>query len=457
MRRRLVLGATYLLLVVVIGLVVPFGVSLGRRLTEELGGRVEREAFAVGAAIEDLLESAAHEELQPVVERMAQRIGGRVIVTDAEGTLLADSLRAPGTAPPSYAGRPEVRRALQGYPNRAVRSSRSLGYDILVSAVPIGSSDRVLGAVRISYPMKGVRSAIRRSFLFLGLIGLTTLITGMLLAAWLARWIARPLRQAAVTARRIAAGDLDARVPEGGPPEVSELARDLNTMTDRLADLLRANREFAANASHQLRTPLTALRLRLEEALDGPDPRAEAAHALRQAERLERVVESLLALGESRVHATESVDVGEVAEAVASEVAEPGPVPEIWGAGLAMADPERLRQVLTNLTDNARRSARRRVRIDVEEGANDRVVIRVDDDGPGVPPEDRERIFDRFYRGTRAEGRGSGLGLAVARELARADGAELRLTTGELGGACFELSYPSAGRRMRSRLPNATS
>src|SRR5438552_9059957 len=99
MRRRLMLGATYLLLVVIVGLAVPFGATLRHRLIDELGGRVEREAFAVGAAVEDPIERGRTAALQPLTDRVAGRIGGRVLVTDARGTLLADSLQPAGHNP----------------------------------------------------------------------------------------------------------------------------------------------------------------------------------------------------------------------------------------------------------------------------------------------------------------------------------------------------------------------
>ena len=445
MRRRLILGATYLLLTVVVGLAVPFGVTLSRRLTDELGGRVEREAFAVAAAVEDQFESGAPvpSSLQPLVERLAAQIGGRVLLTDQAGILVADSLQPAGPTPPSYITRPEIARALAGEANWEVRSSSTLGYDILVSAVPIGSTHGVVGAVRISYPMDEVREAIRRGWGFLAVVAGVELAVGLALAVWLARWVSRPLKEAAAVSQRISGGDLDARVPVGGPSEVQELARDLNAMTDRLSDLLRANREFASNAAHQLRTPIAALRLSLEEAHDGVDPRGEIGHALRETDRLNTIVGSLLELGKERERGPDAVETAEVvAEVVAGSP--DGSVSTSWtGSGSALADRERMRQVVSNLVENANRHARSVVRVTIAP-AGDRLVVRVEDDGPGIPVEERARVFDRFYRGIRPIGQGSGLGLAVARELAEADGGTVGVSVSDLGGAMFEVSYPAA-------------
>ena len=442
MRRRLIAGAAYLLVVVVVGLTVPFAATLGTRLTDELGARVEREAFAVASIVEDRLERGRTAQMQRLIRNLSSRIGGRVIVTDHSGVLLADSLQPPGLHPPTYASRPEIASALAGRPVWEVRPSHTLGYDLMVSAVPIRSAGRVFGAVRISFPMSAVHAAIHRSWWFLAAVGVVTLLVGLLLAAGLARWITRPLRVAASVARRIEGGDLKARVPAGGPPEVRELGRDFNAMTDRLADLLRANREFAANASHQLRTPLTALRLSLEEIRDGVDPRGEAEHAIVQADRLRDVVDALLALGTARERGFAPVDVAAIAREL--EGGEPILL-EVEGAGIALGDESRVRQVLGNVVDNARRHAASTVRVTVER-RGDRVVVAVDDDGPGIAVEERARVFDRFARGSSPTGTGSGLGLAVARELAAADGATIEIADGRLGGARFEVSYRAAAQ-----------
>ena len=442
MRRRLILGAAYLLLVVVAGLAVPFGLTLSRRLTSDLGGRVERQAFAVAAAVEDRLEHGDAASLQSLVAPFAKRIGGRVLLTDRSGVLLADSLQAPGPDAPSYRSRPEIARALAGAPNWEVRTSRSLGYDLLVSAVPVGSAGRILGAVRISFPMAELRAAVRRSWWFLGAVGAVALAAGLALAAWLAGWATSALATAASVARRIAGGDLRARVPEAGPPEVRGLATDMNAMADRVVDMVRGEREFAANASHQLRTPLSALRLSLEEALAGTDPRREVEHALVQADRLNAVVGSLLALGRARERGATAVDLAGVAEELVASLPPNGVRVEVSGSGVVLADPDRVRQVVGNLLENAGRFARARVLVEVTRD-RDGVAVLVDDDGPGIPEADRARVFDRFYRGRLPGGPGSGLGLPLARELAAADGGTVVALESPLGGARFEVVYPA--------------
>jgi signal transduction histidine kinase len=445
------LGAAALLLAVISGLAIPFGITLGRQLTDQLGNRVEREANAVASAVEDILEVQPNVDLQAEVERYASQIGGRVLITDPQGVLLADSLQPPGSQAPSYRGRPEIASALSGDAVWDVRHSTTLDQDLLVSAVPVRTGNVVLGAVRISYPMSEVNGSVRRGYWFLGGVGLVALATGLGLAAWLARWISRPLARAATTAREIAQGELDRRVPIEGPPEVQELARDLNLMTEQLQDLLRANREFAVDAAHQLRTPITALRLSLEEALAGADPKREVTFALQQAERLEKTVDALLALGKEVLSATSSISLRASADEAIASLPRSDFSVRVTGDGDAVASAEHVRQVVATLVENAQRFAASAILVSID-SQGDTARIAIDDDGPGVPDDELNRVFDRFFRGKHPGGGGTGLGLSVVRELVRADGGSIRVERSQMGGARFEVSYTAA--RASSSLAN---
>jgi signal transduction histidine kinase len=443
MRNRLMLGAAALLLVVISGLAIPFGITLGRQLTDQLGNRVEREANAVASAVEDILETSPNVDLQSESERYASQIGGRVLITDPLGVLLADSLQPPGSPAPSYVGRPEIASALRGEAVWDVRHSSTLDEDLLVSAVPVRTGDTILGVVRISYPMSEVNGSVRRTYWFLGAVGIVALATGLGLAAWLARWISKPLGHAAAIAREIAGGNLDRRVPQQGPPEIQELAVDLNLMTQQLQDLLRANREFAVDAAHQLRTPITALRLSLEEALAGTDPKQEVTFALQQAERLEKTVEALLALGREVTAVHSPVSLRAAADEALASLPGGDVSIQIEGGADALAGAEHVRQVVATVVENAQRFARSVISITI--GSRDgKAWIRIEDDGPGIPEDEVERVFDRFFRGRQAGGTGTGLGLSVVRELVRADGGSISVGRSEMGGARFEISYTAA-------------
>jgi signal transduction histidine kinase len=283
---------------------------------------------------------------------------------------------------------------------------------------------------------------VHRSWIRLGLIGLGVVVGALALAWVLAGTIARPLARLRDTTARLGAGDLDARASSEGPKELSAVASSFNRMADALASNLRAQREFVANASHQLRTPLTGMKLRLEAIrAEGGSAAENAEKAEAELDRLEALVGDLLELARaSTVSPTGmTIDLTDVAEAAV----------ERWSAQAAeaqrsialgrtersriFADPGDLGHVLDNLIENALRYSPPGTRITVETSSPDgRRALTVADDGPGIPAEERSRVFERFYRGSngRRSGPGTGLGLAIAAELVERWGGEVRILEG---------------------------
>ncbi|MFF2550096.1 ATP-binding protein [Nocardia sp. NPDC058058] len=286
-----------------------------------------------------------------------------------------------------------------------------------------------------------------------------TTVASMLLALVLSQVLAHgmtlPLRQMTAAAKRMAQGDYSRRVRATSRDEVGQLAEAFNQMAADLAAADQQRRDFIANVSHELRTPITALGVVLENLVDGvaePDP-ATLRTALAQTERLSLLVTELLALS--------SVEAGAVAldretlplEPLLKEVVAEAEVMAaavdrsvrftIAGArGLSVyADRARLHQVLLNLLDNATRHgpAHGEVRVSAHALRED-TVIEVEDDGPGIPPADRARAFERFTRGGRTNGGGTGLGLAIARWIV------------DLHGGTIAVAAP--GSRIRLTLPN---
>jgi two-component system, OmpR family, sensor kinase len=381
-------------------------------------------------------------------------VGGRVLVVDEEGFLVADSDGA--VAPMTlYAtsGRPEIQRALEGAPFSQIRDSIDLGHDIMATAVPIQDEERLLGAVRITRSVQQVNDNIRNITIGLVAIGIAALAAGMLLAFGLAGSLSRPLTRLAAAAKRLGHGDLSARAGDvGGAREVEELGQSFDEMADRLERSVQAQREFVANASHQLRTPLTAMKLRLEGAIaEAPDEairqRLEAADV--EVDRLSGIVDRLLMMAREIEEGTSAnVDLGEAVErAVLRWTERAGQRDSTIAAradgGVARVDPTDLDQILDNLLDNATSYAPGEATIESGD-SNGQVFVAVRDRGPGIAPEDLARVAERFYRGRGVPSGGSGLGLAIARQLVEKWGGTLNVESAHGEGTRVEVRLEGA-------------
>jgi signal transduction histidine kinase len=300
-------------------------------------------------------------------------------------------------------------------------------------------------------PISDAQEEVERTFLLVGGIALAAaLIGGYLIAAR----TASPLRRMAATAEEVRSGDLTPRLGEepAAAPELRALIAGFNRMLERLDLAFSRQRRFVSDASHELRTPITAIRGQIEVLARNRGASAEEARrvrtvALAEVERMERLVEELLALAQLEERSEMDVSqvdlaalVRELADADTSGV-ELGELAEGHVAGR----PEPLARVIRNLLANARRHAGASGRVVLSATATGGgVTVCVEDDGPGVPAAERERIFERFHRVDPARGRnsgGSGLGLAISREIVEAHGGRIWLEDSPLGGAraAFEL------------------
>jgi signal transduction histidine kinase len=288
---------------------IPLGNYLMRVEREHITTALERDAFVFAGRSEDALERGV--TIDPAVVADAHRYhdasGARVVIVDAGGTALVTSDDDQPTAGSSYLSRPEIAAALSGEITAGQRYSVSLGTDLLYVAVPVLSGENVIGAVRLTHPAHVVIDKVRGQLRILWLVAATTVVLAGVVAFLMAGTVTRRLQQLRRTTELLAQGRLDARTPATtGAPEIRSLARCFNRMADRLEYLLGQQRAFAGDASHQLRTPLTALRLRLDGAADlvDTDPqtaRDTIAAAQDEALRLQRIIDALLMLSRADV------------------------------------------------------------------------------------------------------------------------------------------------------------
>ncbi|KUO18993.1 ATP-binding protein [Streptomyces dysideae] len=286
--------------------------------------------------------------------------------------------------------------------------------------------------VLVQEPRSSVTREVGRTLLIIAAVALLAVIAAVLLAVRQANRLASPLTDLAETAERLGSGDPRPRHKRYGVPELDRVADVLDSSAERIARMLTAERRLAADASHQLRTPLTALSMRLEEITltDDPDTvKEEATIALTQVERLTDVVERLLT--NSRDPRTGSAVSFDLDEVIQQQLAEWRPAYRSVGRAIvssgkrhlrAVGTPGAVAQVLAALIENSLMHGGGTVALRTRVTGN-QAVIEVTDEGPGVPPDLGARIFERTISGRNS----TGIGLAVARDLAEADGGRLEM------------------------------
>jgi signal transduction histidine kinase len=452
--------------------------TVGLKLTLALVGLVAGALAIVYLAVLPSLEDRLVESRLDQLEQAAPLVIGDVL--SDEGPVPLDVILA--TDSQNVGARLVVFEYLDRSPVslRAVGDSRQLGYaaardSIAQRAAESGQVERgivvrdgtkfaevaVPFGVRILLLAAPIEDTLETSALVerrLLLAGLIALAVAALVGFALARIFGRRIRRLERAAHRIAGGQFDEPVVDRGGDELGELAAAFDDMRKRLADLERARREFIANASHELRTPIFALGGHLElltdEDVDEPTRHEFLTEMRVQVERLTKLATDLLDLsrldaGRLRVELA-PVDLAEIAGSLVSEFGGVGRgsahrlVVEANSDAVALADDERVRQIGRILLDNAivHTPPGTEIRITADQAAS-AVDLRVEDSGPGIAAEHQGRVFERFYRVDGVVAAGSGLGLAIAGELASVMGGEIKLES-RPGRTVFTLRLPRA-------------
>jgi two-component system OmpR family sensor kinase len=381
----------------------------------------------------------------------------RVAIYSANGELLVDSRAGSATALPELS-----------FFTRKRLNSASFFRDLnggtwLYAVAPLESGNTLI--VAAPRPRRTVWNLFREEFLspFLRALGLA-LILSVLLAVWISRWISAPLQRLAGAARSVSTSEF-LPIPPEGPEEVQDVSRAFNEMGERLQASQRSQRDFIANVSHDLKTPLTSIQGYAQAILDGAADSAPAAQVIYdEAGRMHRMVLDLLDLARLEAGMLKfekaPLDLGVLLRAVSQKLglqAQRGQIdlsldlPRVDGEVplWVIGDSDRLAQVFANLVDNAIKFTPAGGQVQVKaHPADGWAEIDVADNGPGIPADELERVFERFYQVDKArrggEQRGVGLGLAIAREIVHAHGGTIRVyNRGTVESGCiFNIRLP---------------
>ncbi len=444
MRKRFIAAIAAVTLLVLLVQDVPLAFYMHQNEQNKIVGTLQRDALVLAGRSQSALWSptaANTQTLSALATAYRKNGGARIVIVDDAGKALVTSDDDQVKIGQSYKNRPEIAAALNGQIVQGHRYSESLKQSLLYVAVPVFNGDVVLGAIRLTYPDQVVTDAVNNQIWVLALVALTTLILAGIAGSIFARGVTRRLKALEESTQELADGNLGARADDQhGAPELQALARSFNIMGSRLQALIEQQRAFASDASHQLRTPLTALRLRLEKAADlmQSDPAAAAerlAAAEAEADRLGNIIEGLLMLSRTEASAVpvESLDIAAVVRsrvehwkplADESEVMLDYDGPE---SAIGLAVPTAVEQIVDNFLDNALSVSPEHsvliVRVSVDRNG---VLLSVLDEGPGMTADECTRAFDRFWRASSATP-GSGLGLSIVAQLASASGARAEL------------------------------
>lgn len=408
MRKRLVFFALLITVAAVVILGVPLGFAGSRLIRSSAQQRLDRDANAIAGAIEDHIEQG-----RPITAAVVDRV-----------------------APPDL----QVSVTTQG--GKSAHGTREVAPPRLVAQAV---TDR--GAVvDVAGPAGEVDEKLREVWLIVGGLAIAGILAGGGLALLQAKRLAGPLDLLAATSRRLGGGDFSARAAAHGIGEIDAVGDALNHSAEQIAELLGAERRFATAVSHQLRTPLTAMRLRLEEieAVGDPPVQAEARAALKEVVRLTQTIDDLLNLTQRGSRTTRTaLDLSKVVQEHAAtwraQLARTGRTIALNVSGdcIAMASSGAVGQALDVLVDNAIKHGGTNLRVEVARD-DGRLTIAVEDDGRGVEESLQETIFEWDT----STGGGLGIGLPLARALIEADGGRLRLRSAH--PASFEISLPLA-------------
>jgi signal transduction histidine kinase len=455
MTRRILAALFALTAALLVAAVVPLALKATQHDQESYVYAAEASAHSLAAvATESITDNATDARFQTAMATYYNQGDELLLVT-------------PSLAKVTWKGTPLVgwqklaaKTFAQGMSNTLVTKTR------VVVTEPVwadkGHTDNPIGVVVLERPTAQLNDSTSGLWLYVGVLAAIAMLAAAAIAVTFARWVSKPLVTMDAAARKLADGDLSVRaVTVSGPPELRRMAASFNMMAGRLETLVHGHRAMLADVSHQLRTPLAALRLRLDllAADAGPTADAELAGAQEEIARLSRLVDGLLAAARAESVAEQRVVI-DLLPTVAERVAAWQPVADGSGVKLiaepsgqareGVAGPQvavgagHIEQILDNLLANAIEALTEGGRVSVSVSATETTVqLVVADDGPGMSAEERTRAFLRFFT---ASSNGTGLGLAIVHRLVTSNGGTARLSETSGGGLTVTLEFPAAAQ-----------
>lgn len=451
-------------LIVIVATLTALGFLMTILLTNYFNYNKRSELMVKGADIADLLRPLLLDGADPTdmvawLNRADRNLGTEVWVIRPDGTIITGSAhtwRHEG----NRLEKSEILALQKG--NVAVREGQSQFYSepVVWVTTPIKAGEEVIGGVILFSPVVGINQTIERAQLLLVYGVVIALIFSAGVGYFFAKSVFAPLEKMNEIARKIAKGDFSERLEVNTQDEIGMLGRSINYMADKLEKNENTRREFLANVSHDLRTPLTSILGFVEALQDNKDKNLDSRNRFlgilhSETSRLIRLVNDLLDFTKIEDGILE-LDCKEIElEAVVREVLKKykpftekngidvemcstGTLPKIYG------DLDRLAQVFTNLFDNSLRYAHKRLIVEFFHDSQ-QVWVRITDDGPGIPEKDLPNIWDRFYKVDKSRSKnagGTGLGLAIVKRLVEAHGGAVKVTSPQQGGAVFEIYLP---------------
>ncbi len=435
----------FAVLILIVNLVLNFFVSL--RLSDNFEQKISEElkssAILVGEILRNDLLDGRQEQIQSQTRTLAEKLDLRITVIDKDGKVLGDSEKDPSLLD-NHKERREIIQAVQNDFGQSTRPSETLGYTMKYVAVRLGEPEQVLGFVRLAVPLSKVQLELQTIYRVVLFGVISAVVIALIVAYFVSRNITSPIMQMQQTAERFSRGDFSVKLKIKSKDELGQLARSLNTMADELQqkienlkrmDTIRT--DFVANVSHELKTPLTLIKGYIET-LEGKsmDDKEESARFIsiikEHSDRLGHIIDDLLSLSELElskdcVNKTEfdlEKLMDEILLGFGRALAEKKQALTIDSQGsdfIIKADRDKIEQVFVNLIDNAIKYTKEtgRIELSIVEHSQE-VSVSVRDNGIGIPKEDIDRVFERFYRVDKARSRrlgGTGLGLSIAKHI----------------------------------------